>query len=171
MATLLLALLVAAADPCGPVTPAPGGSASLGETYRRIGEDERSRGAFDTAAEAYRRALAQDPSNRRAREGLDALCRGPLSDAFQEGVRRMEAGDLDAALKAFSAVRAAGPSPPADLLAGICLYRKGSFASAVALLRSAEADPRLRDSARLYLGLIALRQGEGAEATRLLEGL
>lgn len=172
MAPVLIALLVAAAvDPCAPVAPVPGGSASLADAYRRVGDDERSRGAMDTAAEAYRRALEQDPSNRKARDGLEALCRAPASDAFQEGVRRMRAGELDAALSAFAEVRAAGPSSSADLLSGICLYRKGDFQSAAPLLRSAEADPSLRDSARLYLGMIALREGEGARATRLLEEL
>jgi len=172
MPPVLVALLLSAAvDPCAPVTPVAGGSASLAEAYRRVGDDEKARGALDTAAEAYRRALEQDPSNARAREALQALCRAPSFDAFQEGVRRMRAGELDAALSAFAAVRAAGPSPPADLLSGICLYRKGDFDSAVPLLRSAEADPSLRDSARLYLGMVALREGEGARATRLLEEL
>jgi hypothetical protein len=80
----------------------------------------------------------------------------------------MEAGELRGAVAAFREARSTGPDPSASLLEGVCRYELGELQEARALLREAEAEPAHREPAELYLGLIALREGETGEAARLL---
>ncbi len=172
MLSLLLAL--AAQAPPGPCDPPPLAAhldPATAEIYRSVGDGERAAGSRDAAAAAYRRALALDPSNAAARAGLAASCREPArdSDLFQRGLRLMESGDRRGAIAAFQAARAARPSSSAALLEGICLYELGDDAAARPLLRQVELDPAHREAAAFFLGLIALRAGEGDQAASMFQ--
>lgn len=170
IAPLLIALALAAGDPCAPVVPEPDDAAAAAE-YRAVADAELARGARDTAEAAYRAAAARDPSDTASRAALARLCaeasRG--KDAFAEGVRRMDAGDLRGAISAFEEARAAAADPSAALLEGICRYELGEDAAAEPLLREAEQAPAHRAEARFYRGLVALRAGDGADAERLFD--
>jgi Flp pilus assembly protein TadD len=170
---LALALAAATADPADPCAPVPALAPDLAAAreYRAVGDAELSRGARRTAAAAYRAAAARDPGDGVSRAALARLCaERPLADPFAEGVAAMEAGDSRAALQAFRAARgAAPPSPSSALLEGICHYDLGEDAEAEALLRIAETAPAHRDAARLHLGLLRLRAGDGGGAAALFD--
>jgi tetratricopeptide (TPR) repeat protein len=175
MTALLLALALGSSPgPCDPVEPAPRPAAETAAAYRRIGDEERAAGRADTAAVAYRKAASLDPSDEASRVALGELCRAPAPatpDPFRRGLERMEAGDLREAVREFRRAQEALPDPSAALLEGVCLYRLDEDAEAEPALRRAEADPAVRDSARFYLGLIALRRGDSATAAPLFAGL
>jgi hypothetical protein len=80
----------------------------------------------------------------------------------------MNSGDRRGAVTAFEEARAAGERGAA-LLAGICLYELDEDARAEPLLREAEGDPPSRDTARFFLGLLALRGGRSGQAAALLD--
>ncbi len=168
MIAILASMLVAAVDPCAPVQPAavrdPGGAAA----YRKVGDAERSAGSPETAAMAYRSALARDPSDAASRRALHELCR-EAGGAFQRGIARMDAGDLRGAIAAFREARAQSPDPSAALVQGVCHYELGEDGEARAALREAASAPAHREAAQFYLGLIALRDGDSGEAARLLD--
>lgn len=170
-AALLLALAArAGADPCAPPEPAGRPDPDAAEAYRAVGDSERAAGARDTAVQAYREALRRDPSNARALAAFRALCLpAEASDPFREGLRLMEAGEWREAAARFVESRAAGPDPSAALLEGICRQELGEDEAARRLLREAERDPTHRASARFFLGLAALRAGEGSQAASLFE--
>lgn len=171
IAGALLALVLAAGvDPCAPVDPAPAPDAAAASEYRAVGDGERRAGVRDAAAAAYRSALALAPGDAEARGALAALCAEQRrATAFERGVRLMDAGDRAGAIRAFEEARAAGADPHADLLEGICLYEDGDDVRARPLLLSAEEDVGTRDSARFFLGLVALRAGRSRDAAALLE--
>jgi len=171
MMGLLLALALLADDPCAPAPPAavtPDPAAA--RAYREVAEAERQAGAAETAALAYREALARDPEDQASRTALDALCRerGPAAP-FQRGLREMETGDLRAAVRSFAEARGAGAGASAALLEGVCAYELGDDAGARARFAEAREDPAHRDAADLYLGLLALREGDRDAAVRALE--
>ena len=171
IAAALLALgLGAGVDACAPVDPAPRPDAAAAAEYRAVGEGERRAGVKDAAAAAYRSALALDPGDAAARSALSALCVEQRSaSAFERGVRLMDAGHRAGAIEAFEEARAGGEDPSAALLEGICLYEEGDDGRARPLLLAADRDVGTRDSARFFLGLIALREGRSREAAALLE--
>lgn len=168
--SLVLALTVAAGDPCAPVSAGPDDPAAAAE-YRAVGDAELSLGRRDTAEAAYRAAAARDPADAASRAALARLCAESASheDLFEKGVRRMDDGDLRGAVAAFRDARAAGPDPSAALLEGICHYELGEDAEAEALLAQAERAPAHREEAAFYRGLVALRAGDGSGAVRLFE--
>ena len=128
----------------------------------------------DTATAAYRTAVSLDPSDAASRDALRALCAATASDdedPFPTGLDRMDRGDLKGAVAEFQKVRAVRPDPAAALLEGICLYRIGDDPAAETVLRIAEESPDVRDSARFYLGLIALRRGDSSRAAPLFDGV
>jgi tetratricopeptide (TPR) repeat protein len=169
-AALLGLALGAGVDPCAPVAPAPIQDAAAAAEYRAVGDGERRAGVKDAAAAAYRSALALDPGDAAARRALAALCVEQRSaSAFERGVRLMDAGDRAGAIEAFEEARASGSGPSAELLEGICLYEDGDDPRARPLLLAAERDAGTRDSARFFLGLIALREGRSRDAAALLE--
>lgn len=170
-AALLLALAAqAGVDPCTLPEPSGRPDPAASEAYRAVGDSERASGARDTAVLAYREALRRDPSNPRALAAFRALCLpAAASDPFQEGLRLMEEGEWSQAAARFAESRAAGPDPSAALLEGICRQELGEDEAAGRLLREAERDPSHRASARFFLGLAALRAGEGARAASLFE--
>jgi len=170
MIAALLALSLGAVDPCLPVEPAAAADPQAAAIYRQTGDAERAAGSRETAAVAYRAAAALDPSDRASRDALAALCAGsrPATDSFQEGLRRMQAGDLRGAIALLEPLRREG-DPSAALLEGICRFELGSYAEADRLFAQAESAPEHQHVARLYRGLIALRRGAGPEASALFD--
>ena len=166
MTGLLLALALAAGDPCAPLPPLAGApDPAAAGAYRKVADEERRAGAIETAALAYREALARDPSDQASRLALDALCRERGAAApFQRGLEEMEAGDLGAAARSFEDARAAGAGASAALLEGVCRYELGEDDQARERLREAREDPTHHEAADLYLGLLALREGDGDAA-------
>lgn len=168
-ALLLTALLAQTVpDPCAPV-PALDPDRVGAAAYQAIGDEERVAGRPESAAAAYRAALARDPSSGPARAGLDALCSARRRDeALARGLELFRAGKCSEALEPLGVAHAQGDRTAA-LLEGICLYRAGDDDRAAAALRDAEQDPGTSASARLFLGLLALRRGRPAEAAPLLD--
>lgn len=170
MIELVLSMLMAGADPCAAVEPAPRPDASAARAYRDAASRELAAGSVETAISAYREAAANDPSDPFAREALRRLCETPPPpDPFREGVRWMDAGDYGRAAAAFHDARAGDGAPSAALLEGICRFELGQDEAARGLFEEASAYPSHRDEARFYLGLLALRAGATEEAAVLLE--
>lgn len=170
IAAILAAAALASADPCTPVETAGSPDARAASAYRAVAEAEAARGSQDTAVLAYRSAAALDPGDRASRAALERLCRaGPRADPFQEGLARMDAGDLRGAIAAFRAARARDDEPSIALLEGICHYELGEDRDAEPPLRVAEQSPESADLARFYLGLVALREGAASRAASLFD--
>ncbi|WP_242392588.1 hypothetical protein [Anaeromyxobacter oryzisoli] len=172
LAAALVALALGAApDPCAPVASAAPDAADPGAAaeYRAVGESERRAGNRDTAAAAFRDALARDPADATSRAALAALCaEAKAGSAFDRGVRLMDAGDRRGAVAAFEEARAGGDRSAA-LLEGICLYELGEEDRALPLLDEAGKDPDHAEAARFFQGLVALRRGRSDEAAALLQ--
>ena len=186
---IALVLLVGAVasealDPCAGVD-APTGEGpdrAAAALYRAVGDEELAAGHATAAKTAYRQALRRDPGDAAARSAWEALCRdqadlrpvpsGPTIDVaqdhFEDGVRHMRQGDRAAAISAFETVRAAGPDPAAALLEGICQFELGADQRARVLLEEARNTPGIGATARFFLGLIALRDGDDEAASTLL---
>jgi tetratricopeptide (TPR) repeat protein len=163
-------LLSTAADPCAPVEAAPSADPVAAAAYREIGAAEAEKGSRDTALLAYRRAAELDPGDRASRDALGRYCRdAPRADPFRDGMQRMDAGDLRGAIEAFRAARTRSDDPTIALMEGICHYELGEDRAAQPLLREAQRSPDDADVASLYLGLAALRAGEGARAAALFD--
>ncbi|HZZ82900.1 MAG TPA: tetratricopeptide repeat protein [Anaeromyxobacteraceae bacterium] len=171
IAPLLAALTLAvASEPCAPVEPLPQPDPASAALYREVGDSEQAAGHREPALAAYRDALRNDPSDTKARAALDRLCRAPAgADPFQEGLRRMQAGQPREAIAQFEQARAGGPDPSAALLEGICWYNLGDDDAAAPLLREAELRPEHREMASYYRGLVALREGSASDAARLFD--
>jgi tetratricopeptide (TPR) repeat protein len=171
----ILALVLALPpDLCAPIElarePDPAGAAA----YRMVGDAETLTGARETAAAAYRMAAALDPSDMASRAALRALCAQPpgeQADPFRRGLDLMDRGELKEAAAAFRKAQEDQRDASAALLEGVCRYRLGDDAAALAALRLAEEAPEVQDSARFYLGLIALREGDSATAAPLFDAL
>ncbi len=170
---LAAALSTAPADPCAPVEPAAQADPIAAAAYRRVGDEERSAGSAETATSAFRSALALDSTDDHSRRALAELCAdamgGPTALDFEQGLALVKEGDFRRAAEAFDRVLERGPDTSAALLAGVCRYQLGEYASAVAFLRSAEADPAHTAVSRYYLGLVSLAQGTPREAAGLLD--
>lgn len=168
--TLVAALALASADPCAPLEPMARADPGASSAYRAVAEAEAAAGARDTAILAYRNAAAFDPADASSRAALERYCStGPERDPFQEGLAKMDAGDLRGATADFRAARARSDEPSVALLEGICLYELGEDREAEPLLRMAERSPENADLARLYLGLLVLRRGAASEAAAFFD--
>ena len=165
--TPLLLLALAAADPCATPNPPVPSAAGEAEVYVRVGDAERARGNLGAAGEAYRSALARSPDPA-IRGKLEEVCQAIL-DPFQAGADALEAGNPDGALRELARARGRGNDRGVDLLEGIARYQLGEDATAIPLLESARTDPALAESASFFLGLIALRRGDGDRASRLFD--
>jgi hypothetical protein len=168
---LALALALSAADPCAPIEPAPSPDPDAAARYRAVAEEEAAAGHAETAAVAWRKAAASDPGDAASREALRRACaagrEAPGADPLEEGIRLLDAGRYGEAAARFRAAQRARPTADAALLEGICRYELGEDAEAARLLTLAEADPAHRETARLYRGLVALREGYAKEAADL----
>jgi tetratricopeptide (TPR) repeat protein len=168
---LVLALSLGAADPCASVELAQRPDPAAAAVYRAVGDGEAAKGSPETAILAYRTAAALDPGDRRARAALERLCRAPArsADPARAGMTKMDAGDLRGAVADFRAARARAEDPSVALLEGVCLYELGEDPDAERALREAERSPDDADLARLYLGLVALRDGAASRAASLFD--
>jgi tetratricopeptide (TPR) repeat protein len=175
MTALLLALIVAAPPgPCDPVVQSAQPDPATAAAYRKVGDEELAAGASSTAAAAYRMAAALDPSDGASRSALKGLCAkaaGEDGDPFRRGLDLMDRGELRSAVVEFQKAQAVHGDGAAALLEGVCLYRLADDREAKGALLRAESDPEVQDSARFYLGLIALRHGNSSSAARLFDGL
>ena len=170
IAALVAALSLGAVDPCEAVPPAAAPDPGASAAYRAVAEGEAARGARDTAIVAFRSAAALDPNDRASRAALRRYCSAaPPANAFQDGLAKMDAGDLRGAIADFGAARAHGDDPSIALLEGICHYELGEDAAAEPLLDAARASPEDADLANLYLGLLALREGSASKAATLFD--
>jgi hypothetical protein len=167
MTAALLTLLLAGVDPCTAPIPS-GGNPAEAQVYVQVGDAERARGNLGAAREAYRAALARAPASVEARRGLEAAC-APVTDPIQAGADALEGGDPEGALRALAGTRGVGNDHAVDLLEGIARYQLGQDTLAVPLLESARSDPATAESASFFLGLIALRRGDGDRASRLFD--
>ena len=170
IAAILAALSLGAADPCAPIERAATPDPRSASAYRAVGQAEAASGSQDTAILAYRRAAALDPDDRASRAALERYCRaGPRKDPARDGMAKMDSGDLRGAIADFRSARAEGEDPSLALLEGICHYQLGEDRDAEAALRVAERAPGEADLARLYLGLLALREGSATRAASLFD--
>ncbi len=168
----LLVLALGSVDPCAAVTPAETPDPGIAADYRAVGDREARDGDAPGAAYAYRQAAALDPDDAASRRALRRLCAPPAPaarpDPFDDGLLRMQAGDLRGAVESFEVARQGGDRSAA-FLEGICRYQLGDDAEAAPLLAEAAQDPAHRDLARFYEGLVALRQGRADEAAQLFD--
>jgi tetratricopeptide (TPR) repeat protein len=175
MTALLMALALAVApNPCDPVELASRADPVASAAYRKVGDDEQAAGARDTAVAAYRMAASLDASDEGSRTALRRLCVMPApddADPFRRGLELMDRGELRAAVAELQKAQAGHPDASAALLEGVCLYRLDDDEAAEPALRLAESDPEVRDSARFYLGLIALRRGDSSTSAFLFDQL
>jgi tetratricopeptide (TPR) repeat protein len=170
IAALVTALALASIDPCAPVEPAPAADPSAASAYRTVAEAEEAAGSPDTAILAYRTAAALDPDDDASRAALARTCSArSRSDPFQEGLAKMDAGDLRGAIADFRAARGRVDEAPAALLEGICHYELGEDREAEPPLRVAERSAEDADLARFYLGLLAFREGSASQAAALFD--
>lgn len=169
MIPALLAAALLAADPCAIPPPLPA-DASTARVYQEVGESELAHGQVRSARIALAEALRRDPKNRALLEKYRRVCR-MSGDPFARGLRLMHQGALRAAISAFERARAGPEGASATLLAGICHYQLGEDGPARSLLEKSARDSSLRSSARLFLGLIALRNGHEAEAATQLSAV
>ncbi|HEU4728664.1 MAG TPA: hypothetical protein VFT22_12260 [Kofleriaceae bacterium] len=104
--------------------------------------------------------------------GLAGLARPALADdglELERGIAQFQAGRFAAAIAPLAAAHAADPSDlDTQLLLGIAYYRLDDVAHARPLLVAAarSADPETRDSAHIFLGLIAEADGDAQAAHR-----
>lgn len=174
MTGLVLSLALAAADPCAPVGAEGPPDPTAAAAYRSAAEQELAAGNREGAVIAWRAAAGRDPTDGASRAALARACAQagahPAGEgAFERGLRLMDGGDCRAAAQAFAAARGESPAGSAALLEGICRYECGDDAAAVRALREAEGHAAHRDEARFYLGLVALRAGDGPLALALFE--
>ncbi len=95
-------------------------------------------------------------------------------DAFERGVDRFQREDFAGAIPPLREALAATPSDrDAELLLGIAYARTGDDADARPLLADAARadDPEAADSARIFLGVIADRDGDRALARRYYDAV
>ena len=99
---------------------------------------------------------------------LAAPARADGGTDLDRGLARFQAGEFSAAIEPLAAAHAADPADlDTALLLAISYYRAGDAARARPLLVAAErsSDPETRDSARIFLGLLADAAGD-ADAAR-----
>jgi hypothetical protein len=165
------ALALGATDPCAPVEAAPAPDPAAAAEYRSVAEQEEGAGHSETAAVAWRRAAALDPGDRKAREALARECSALTGskDPLADGIRLLDAGRYREAAARLRAAQHGADRGAAALLEGICRYELGEDAEARRLLAIAEGDPAHRSTAKLYLGLVTLRDGSAREAASLFD--
>jgi len=168
-----LAILLAAADPCGPPPGELRDDAGATDAYRAVARAEEAAGDDDTAAAAWREVLRRAPDDAAARAAHAAACaRREGARRFEEGLARFDARDWAGAAAAFAESRRApaGTSgASAALLEGIARFELGDDSAADAALSAAAREPASRETARLYQGLLALRAGAPARAATAFE--
>ncbi len=134
---LLVAMLLADAGLCGPVTPDAWLEPSSAALYVEVAEAEQSTGDRETALVAWREVLRREPRNARALAALKELC--PEDTGPEE-------------------------SAATALLSGLSLFERGEDEAAAVAFHEALSAPELVDTASFFLGVLALREGHASEA-------
>ena len=174
LSLLLAALATGGADPCAPVEAPLAPDAAAARGYLAVGKAEEKRGALDTASLAYREAARRDGGKAKspARKALSRLCRkGQDAEPFEQGLAALRQGNKAEAAELFKQAREDEPEPATALLEGVARFELGQDAAARPLFEEAAEDPRLASEAALFLGLLALRRGEGREAASRFEAV
>jgi Flp pilus assembly protein TadD len=185
IAMLLASIAISAApDPCAVNAGDNGQSRAVPDTkaaaeYREVGDEESAGGNVAAATFAYREALRRSPHDPRTRAALALLCAderhlraraqgaNAVNRHFDRGLRLMESGDRTGAVTAFELVRSSESDPSAALLEGICELELGNHQHARVLLLEAKAEPEIEGTAVFFLGLLAFRDGDVANASSL----
>jgi hypothetical protein len=157
-AVAALAELCAAA-PEPPVARDPADSAA----YSDVGDEAQAAGDAPTAVIAYRKALALDPDNARAKAGLAALCED--DGALLAAIARYRAGERAAASAALMAIAARGSSAGAHFFLGVIALDAHDAPTAIRELELAGRDPEYRE---LAASLLRLARRDGALSAALL---
>lgn len=157
MIATLLAVLLGAIPDCSPAASGAPPSPEEAAAYLAAAEEELRAGQTDAARAALRRAVELDPTNDAAAARLRSLCRSSAGEDFDQAMALMDRGDCVQAAARFARLAQTTPDPSLALLEGICRYELEEDDRARALLTTAAGDDRFRDSAQLFLGLIALR--------------
>lgn len=163
-AVLLLSVLLAS-DPCDPGPPLPADRVSA-QAYLAVAEEELARGQPEAARLALREAVRRDPADPRLQQAWRNVCAEPPGE--EEGMAQLQAGDCRAAIRSFAQARRQGPRPSLALLQGVCHYELGEDAEARVALTEALGSPAEAETASLYLGLVAIREGRAEEARAAL---
>lgn len=106
--------------------------------------------------------------------GLEVAVRAEADTDLERGVAQFLAGRFSAAIASLSAAHATDPADlDTQLLLGIAYYRLDDPDRARPFLLAAErsSDPETRDSAQIFLGLIADASGDTAEAHRYYDSV
>lgn len=157
-ALLLVSVLLAVGEPCEAVTAADAHDAEAARAYAQIAEEELLAGAEKSALVALRQAVAHDPGADDLKQRLGELCRRTHSQETLRLARRaLEQNDPAGALTLLDALDEAGGE--AALLSGMAHLELDEYEVARAQLESAQTDPAARETAKLLLGVIALREG------------
>jgi hypothetical protein len=161
---LVLATVVLAGSPCGPLTPAAPDPA-VAAVYLEVGERELAAGAPEAAAVAFSEALRRDPGSTRAQQLRDDACLALEEQALSSVETLMDARRWKDALARLATFTRA-PASTRALLAGVCRFELGEDDEARRDLELAATDPRHEADARVLLALLSLRRGSacGAEA-------
>lgn len=158
----------------------------------RQGVDSQQKGDLAAAAEAYRKSLALDSSSIAAHSNLGAALvgLGRFEEAVPEYLKALEgapaqyrpvlrrnlalayykSGRMNDAAPILVALHEADPtSHPAALLAADCLLQLGEPARALEILRPLAGEADSDRALEYLLGIAYLRNGETAEAQRVLD--
>jgi len=134
-----------------------------GAAYAQAGDEARRAGDVRIAAIAYRKAIAADRDNTRAKAALAALCEADTAPAFDaallEAIAQFRGGDLEGAHAALVRLAAgAGAAASAQFFLGMIALRRNERTRAVRELELAARDPAYAESATAMLRL-ARRDG------------
>ena len=147
-------------DLCSAPPAALAPDAADSRAYLEAGDEARAAGDLRIAALAYRKAIALDATNVRARDALAALCR-TAGDAGEEALlaavalyRRGELAAAERALEQLDATAGGGP----HLFRGLIALRRHDRVRAVRELELARRDPAYAEAAASVLRL-ARRDG------------
>jgi hypothetical protein len=167
----LLVTAAALAELCG-APPEPVAAPDLADSaaYTAVGD---AAGVSDprTAVIAYRKAVALDAANERARAGLAAVCAAPIAaadtSALLDAIARYRAGDRAAARATLNALVASrpGPEPGAHFFLGLIALDRHDGRSAIRELELACSDPTYR---ALAAAPLRLAHRDGALALTLV---
>jgi Tfp pilus assembly protein PilF len=135
------------------------------QAYLAVAQEELASGETQSALDALRKALQHAPGDEALRTQFQTLCaQVPSPVTFDEGMRLYQEGEYGRAATVFAQARARSPSAELSMMEGICRYELRDDEAARRLLRQALGSPDTADSARLFLGLLALRRGDGTSA-------
>lgn len=151
MVVALAELCAAAPEPAA--APDPADSVA----YSDVGDDARAAGDVRTAVIAYRKAIALDATNQRARAALAAVCKdaaaGGDASELVDAIAHYRAGERASAASALAAITAAqgATATAAHFFLGLIALDDHDARTAIRELELARADPDYREIAAALL--------------------